>query len=141
MEVAMDEKWAIHRNKIFYLYEDELGPYPEGIMESEELVPEDRTKASIDWYKGPFNIRGSNRVYNTYTSEKYKSFIKISSVPDTNERVIVNDFMNSVDMSTFMPDGKILLRVNQRFMIFNSEGAFIQEVHFKDDGEKDDSTN
>jgi hypothetical protein len=118
-----------------------MGPFPEGIMESEELIPEDRTKASIDWYKGPFFIRGSNRVYNVYTTEKFKSFIKISSVPDTNERVIVNDFMNSVDFSTFMPDGKILLRVNQRFMIFNSEGAFIQEINFIDDGEVDDLPN
>ena len=54
-----------------------MGPFPEGIMESEELIPEDRTKASIDWYKGPFFIRGSNRVYNVYTTEKFKSFIKI----------------------------------------------------------------
>jgi hypothetical protein len=49
--------------------------------------------------------------------------------------------MNSVDFSTFMPDGKILLRVNQRFMIFNSEGAFIQEINFIDDGEVDDLPN
>ena len=63
-EVALAQHYSIHKNKIFYLYDDEKGPFPNGIMESEELIPEDRTKESIDWYKGPFFIRGSNRVYN-----------------------------------------------------------------------------
>ena len=47
--------------------------------------------------------------------------------------------MNSVDFSSFLPEGNILLRVNKRFMIFTPEGSYIQEIFFKDDGIVDDT--
>ena len=36
-------------------------------------------------------------------------------------------------MSTFLDDGKILIKIRRRFMIFTSDGAFIDEVEFNDD--------
>ena len=33
-------------------------------------------------------------------------------------------------MSTFIFDGKILIKVSGRFLIFNSQGVFIDEVEF-----------
>ena len=41
--------------------------------------------------------------------------------------------MNKVDFSTYLNDNKILLRVHNRFMLFESDGRFIDEVEFKND--------
>ena len=37
-----NDNYAIQGNKIFYLYESYKGPYSLGILESEDLVPENR---------------------------------------------------------------------------------------------------
>lgn len=36
-------------------------------------------------------------------------------------------------MSTFLPGGQILLRCRRRFLIFSSDGNFIDEVKFNDE--------
>jgi hypothetical protein len=36
-------------------------------------------------------------------------------------------------MSTFLDDGKILVKVRRRFMVFTGNGNFIDEVEFNDD--------
>ena len=36
-------------------------------------------------------------------------------------------------MSSFMSDGKILMKIRRRFMVFTGDGAFIDEVTFNDD--------
>ena len=38
--VIMNDKYAIQGNKIFYLYDNAEDPFPEGIMESEDIVEE-----------------------------------------------------------------------------------------------------
>lgn len=35
-------------------------------------------------------------------------------------------------MSTFLEDGKILIKIGQRFILFNENGAFIDEIEFED---------
>jgi hypothetical protein len=46
---------------------------------------------------------------------------------------LINDYLNWVDMSTFLEDGKILVKNRRRFMVFTSNGNFIDEVEFNDD--------
>ena len=36
-------------------------------------------------------------------------------------------------MSTFLENGKILVKIRRRFMIFTGDGAFIDEVDFNDE--------
>lgn len=36
-------------------------------------------------------------------------------------------------MSTFLENGKIMIKIRRRFMIFTNDGAFIDEVEFNDD--------
>jgi hypothetical protein len=36
-------------------------------------------------------------------------------------------------MSTFLENGKILVKIRRRFMIFTGDGAFIAETEFNDD--------
>jgi hypothetical protein len=35
-------------------------------------------------------------------------------------------------MSTFLQDGKILIKIRKRYMVFTSNGAFIDEAQFDD---------
>ena len=46
---------------------------------------------------------------------------------------LINDYLNWVDMSTFLEDGKILVKNRRRFMVFTNNGNFIDEVEFNDD--------
>jgi hypothetical protein len=43
---------------------------------------------------------------------------------------LVNDVQKKVDLSTFLSDGNILVRVLYRFLVFDCDGAFIDEVEF-----------
>lgn len=36
-------------------------------------------------------------------------------------------------MSSFLDDGKILVKIRRRFMVFTGNGDFIDEVEFNDD--------
>ena len=47
--------------------------------------------------------------------------------------MLINDFLNWVDMSTFLENGKILVKIRRRFMIFTGDGNFIAETEFNDD--------
>ena len=46
--------------------------------------------------------------------------------------MLINDFMNKVDMSTYIEGGDILVKCNMRFMAFTQKCEFIDEVEFKD---------
>lgn len=40
-------------------------------------------------------------------------------MPDSKTNVLLNDHDDKVDMTTFLSDGNILLRIAQRFMLFD----------------------
>jgi hypothetical protein len=39
--------------------------------------------------------------------------------------------MRLVDLSSFLDDGKIFVKVLRRFMIFTKDGSFIDEIDFE----------
>ena len=45
----------------------------------------------------------------------------------------MNDHQNWVDISTFLEDGKIMIKIRRRFMVFSKQGDFIGEVSYNDD--------
>ena len=109
-------------------------------MEAEDLV-EDKViemgepaarASSLHWMGGPYRLEGSNRCYNVYKYRKFKAFMKIAYLPNAYEKTIINDFQNGVDMSTFLADGNILVKMFHRFLIFSSEGNFIAKVSFEE---------
>jgi hypothetical protein len=51
---------------MFYLYDCSEEPFPEGIMESEDIVVEKRGKPVSKYLKGPIPILGSKRFFNIY---------------------------------------------------------------------------
>lgn len=72
---------------------------------------------------------------------KFTSHITVGLKPDSTSKVIINDFQNFVDMSTFLEDGKILIKIRRRYMVFTANGAFLDEAQFDDsilDEQKDD---
>ena len=58
------------------------------------------------------------------------------TLPDSTQTTLMADFEKKVDFSSFLDDGKILLKVGHRFLIFNEIGDFIDETEFKDTGEE-----
>ena len=58
--------------------------------------------------------------------------MKIVYLPNAYEKTIINDFQNGVDMSTFLANGNILLKIFHRFLIFSTDGAFISKVTFQE---------
>ena len=78
--------------------------------------------------RGPFKFKGSNRFYNVYRTNKYETYIRIFYLPDTTERTLVNDFQNGVDMSTFLQNGNMMVKVFHQYMIFNQKGTFVNKV-------------
>ena len=54
-------------------------------------------------------------------------------LPDQAKTSLMNDKQNYAHLSTFLDNGKILLAINNRFLIFKSEnGDFEDQVQFYD---------
>ena len=64
--ILLTDQYAVQGNKMFYLYDCAEEPFPEGIMESEDIVVEKRGKPVSKYLKGPFAITGSRRFFNIY---------------------------------------------------------------------------
>ena len=62
------------------------------------------------WMRGPFKFEGSNRFYNVYRKNKFETFMRIFYLPDSTERTLCNDYQNGCDMSTFLQNGKIMVK-------------------------------
>lgn len=85
--------------------------------------------------EGPKLIKGSSRFFNIYTSPD-STYInaRIFNMPDRTQKTLLNDVQNLVDMSSFLPDGKILVRCRDRFMLYTENAVFIDEVNFNTEG-------
>ena len=80
----MNQRYVIQGSKIFYLYDCDKEPFPEGIFESEELLEDkNRSKPKFDYIKGPFLSKGSNKFFNIYRINKFKAKISLFSLPDS----------------------------------------------------------
>lgn len=129
----ISEKYAIQSSKIFYLYDMSVGRYARGILEYDDLIQEKRGDAKSHVIRSSLRMNGSSKFVNFYRMNKTKSFLKIFQMPDSVQRTLVNDFLNRIDMSTFIEDSKILVKSGSRFLVFSSQGDFISGVHFNDD--------
>ena len=56
----------------------------------------------------------------------------IYQLPDSTQTNLIGDYQQKVDMSTFLDNGKILLKVGNRFLLFENDGEFVDEVEFDD---------
>ena len=51
---------------------------------------------------------------------------------DSAKRTMIQDHYKKVEMSTFLKDNTIMIQVDYRYLIFNADGTFIEEVTFED---------
>jgi hypothetical protein len=82
---------------------------------------------------GPVQSKGSDEVHIVFKySQKliYKTLVILE--PDSLVTTLVADFDEKVDFTTFMDNDRILLKIANRFMVFNNIGEFVDEVEFKD---------
>lgn len=48
------------------------------------------------------------------------------------EKTLINDIQNKVDLATFLEDGDILLKINNRFLLFKAtNGQFVADIEFE----------
>lgn len=52
-------------------------------------------------------------------------------MPDSMHITMMKDRAKHIDFATFLYEGKILLKMGKRFMQFNEDGKFINEVEFR----------
>ena len=68
----LDQHYSILKSKIFYFYQADDNPFPEGILETEELTGEPGVDDKKEYMRGPFKIQGSNRFYTVFRGAKTK---------------------------------------------------------------------
>ena len=133
------EKYILQQSKIFYL-QDEF-PLADGVLDMEQLSQQQgkdlkisgSEKKSYVYASGPFVYLGSSEFVNVYQqNDSYIYRQKIYSLPDNKTSVLINDIDNKVDMSTFLHDGKIMVKIAQRYMLFDKNGEFIDQIDFED---------
>jgi hypothetical protein len=52
-------------------------------------------------------------------------------LPDSTSVSLINDHQQKTDFSTFLDDGKIFLKIEHRFVLFDKDGCFMDPVEFK----------
>ena len=65
-----------------------------------------------------------------YKTGSFKCDAIIYEKPDSAQKTLINDFQHLVDISSFMDNGKIFVKLQRRFMIFTKDGVFIDEADF-----------
>ena len=133
VELICNDKYALLNSKIFYLYNET--PLMNGILDMEELSEIQDVEGVDDEKKfssGPFMYKGSAQygcIYRYGTSYSYKQ--RIYQLPSSKSETLLCDSLKRVNMTTFLENGQILMKVDNRFMIFDKDGEFIDEVEFK----------
>ena len=51
----------------------------------------------------------------------------------------MNNFNNKIDFSTFLENGKIIIKNNYRYFIFTTSGIFIDQASFEDEATENDT--
>ena len=133
-ELIINEKYLIQNATIFYLYNET--PLENGILDSEDLrsLKDDNNDVEEKQYAiGPKKIAGSDEFINVYkygSNMIYK--LRIYQLPHSQEVTLISDFHRKVELTTFLDSGNVLMKVANRYFIFDSFGGFMDEIEFTD---------
>lgn len=84
--VLLTERYVIQGSKTFYLYDLAHEPFIEGIFEAENLIEQtDKSRPENHHIGGSFKLECSQKFFNIYQFNKFKSFINIQRLPDQTE--------------------------------------------------------
>lgn len=70
-------------------------------------------------------------MYQVGKRHEYK--VKVYQMPDNMHITMIQDLQKKVDLTTFLDDSSILLKIGKRYMHFSQDGKFIEEINFKED--------
>ena len=104
-----------------------------GIMDMEELadIP-DKNKLEKRFANGPYCFHGSEQFVIIYRYGDQRIYrMRIYQLPDSTSVSMINDHQDKIDFSTFRDDTNILMSVNNRYVLFDKDGIFRDEVEFK----------
>ena len=65
-----------------FFYDITDNSFPDGILESETVLGSVMEDIKNKFVKGPFTFSGSNRFYEVFRKDKFKSFLRIFTLPD-----------------------------------------------------------
>lgn len=130
------DMFLVHKCNIFYLYNDKK--LPNGILDfdklqcfDKQLDTEENNDNLFQFHGGPFQVHGSNEFLVIYLNCKtMKSFARFFMHPDSNDKSLIADYENKCDLTTFLDNGDILLKIYNRFLVFDQDGGFIGRVKF-----------
>lgn len=76
-------------------------------------------------------MHGSNEFLVIYLNRKtMKSFARFFMHPDSNDKSLIADYENKCDLATYLDNGDILLKIHNRYLVFDQDGGFIGRVKF-----------
>jgi hypothetical protein len=56
--------------------------------------------------------------------------MRLYQIPDSTSISLINDHDNKIEFTTFLDDGKILMKIGHRYALFDSDGIFMDEIEF-----------
>jgi hypothetical protein len=129
--IIISDNFVVQDQKIFYCIS--TINYPDGIMDMEKLEKKTTLRVNEKYKLGPFQVDGNDEFlimiidYNTF-----KVTSRIFLQPDSYKISLLADYQNKCEFTTFIKNGEIMLKILDRFMIFDQNGDFIYHVTFKD---------
>lgn len=85
-----------------------------------------------EFIRGPISMNGSGQFIVMYRYGECLEFrLRVYQMPDSHQFTLIQDTQKHVDLATFLDDGKIFLKIGNRYMLFNEYGSFIDEIEFE----------
>jgi hypothetical protein len=126
--MIISSSYLVHEQKILYLCHGE--PLVDGVLDMEKLdgqsVAENRGASRVTCQSGPLPVDGTSEFLAIFTDRTSRSVSTcVYQLPDSYGVSLLADYENQCEFSTFLKGGEILLKINQRFMVFDKTGNFI----------------
>lgn len=85
------------------------------------------------FHLGPIPNDGNNEFVVVYIDNvSFRIKTRFYQQPDSYDVSLLADYQKKVEFSTFIKTGEILLKIMDRYMIFDNTGNFIYQVVFDD---------
>lgn len=75
--IILRNRYSVFKSKIFYFYDADGNPYPQGILETEDLWKGIENYPNSHYLEGPVRFQGSNRFFITYRGGNYDASFKV----------------------------------------------------------------
>ena len=136
-KIIIRDTYVVSESKIFYLYEKK--PHDRGIMDMEQLqeLPdtpgvEQKDHQTKKYSSGPYEMNGSDQFSIMYSLGVKSLYFKlrIYQLPDSTDIFLTQN--KQVKLATFLDKETILVQIAKRYLMFDQNGGFIDEINFTD---------